>query len=296
MRTAISRAMLFILAAAIICGCSRLASGSERRRLEQPETFYVDVQCGDDNGVFDGRFPSQPFRTIQAAVDHVANNIDLAGHSATIQGAPAQVHKKGVVVKGFVGVGAIIIDLAGSYIWVDAGDCVSSEHMTTQPVILQNMRIRAEDVSTFGSGNGIIAQTPVYFGIGEGVVFDYCATTHMSSCSPGATIQILSSYTIIYGAPVHMQAACNGMIVTTGREWIVVTIKNRPMFWTAYAQSFMCGTIFLPKYYAQPGTVAYGPRYMCGMAGQIYTDGCARPDFFPGTHPGYFVGAGNNYQ
>ncbi len=226
----------------------------------------------------------------QDTINLIRDTIDLGGYTATIQLAASTTYTTPLKFYAFTGYGSIVVDGAGSTIYTTGDYPVASYGgAISQTVIFQN--IKFERAGTVGIPL-VIAQTPCYFVMGTGVTFGWASgASHMSSCSPGAIIQITSNYTITGDANIHMFATCNGLLTGTGSP-ITITASGTRTFYTSFARASDCGVIFAPAL-SFSGTF-HGPRYSVDFGAIDGTGGGA--NYFPGNSAGYISGNGGKFS
>jgi hypothetical protein len=253
-------------------------SAITRTKLTGPVSVNVDPVNGNDSNVI---VPGSilALKTIQAAYNLIVDSWDLNGNIVTIQGVAGATHTDALVItQGWVGPGAVTIDLGGGF-WSTTGASCLSVVDTALPGILT---VQNGTLATITSGNCILmAGSGANLFIGTGIKFGACAGSHMIA-QMFAHIEILNNYTITGGAPSgsHALAQLQGEI-----DWssAIVTVSGTPAF-ANFAAAYNLGLLLAFGGSAFSGS-ATGSRYLGTLNSVINTSG-GGANFFPGNAAG----------
>ncbi len=259
---------------------------SKKIVLSVDTTFYVSTAGSDSTG--DGS-SAAPWATIQKAADFLAEYVDAAGFTITIQLATAGTYNGAVSFsKPIAGVGngnpVVILGSVGSgasYIVQNtSGTALSSSASVVEIsglTIIGTGSMAAACITASTTG-GIIK-------IGAGVIFGATQGTHMLAYY-GGFINVEASYTISGGGTIHCSAASGGIILFT--QLITVTVSGTPAFSsyfvTAVAAAIDCRSVTFSG-------SATGTRYFANVGGTINTNG-GGANYFPGNAAGSTANGG----
>ena len=251
--------------------------------LSTNTTFYVATTGNDTTG--DGTL-SRPWATIQHAYDWVSSNINLNGHTLTIQiqngtyntGLTANSPVQGagnVVINGNNTPSAVVVAVTGSSCMVAAKTGVS---FTVQGMTLQ------ATISGGSGGIGIIATNGgnVFY---QNVVFGTCSSFQVYAAFGGST-QCIGSITVNGGAQVHIgayQGSATGGATVPPNPQITYTISGTPAYSIAFALAQAGGSIYIPTTIFSGS--ATGSRYQVSSNGVIDT-GAGGATYLPGNSSG----------
>jgi hypothetical protein len=202
-------------------------SAEVRELLTAGRTYYVRTDGSDSNtGLADTS--GGAFLTIQKAIDTVAS-LDLSTHNVTISVADGT-YTGAVVIKSVVGAGTVTIQGNTS---TPANVLISttSASAVTADGVRGSWALNGLKIETTTSGHGIACIANSALSISN-VHFGTVVNSHIR-CDSGASVTILTGYTIAGGAQRHWLAQRGGRIFKSGA--ITVTITGTPAFSTAFA-------------------------------------------------------------
>ena len=273
-------------------------SADRRWNLTADQTFFVDAVLGDDANDCLGP-GSGACKTPQAAMNHVADDVDGRGHVVTISLAAGQTFASALVkyptlgIRGMAGVKQLVIEGGGSaLITSSTWDAIDTQSLIDSGVLIQNIHLSSSAPTNLGQGFAVLVQHPAGIAIGNGVTFLACTGGHIGAQDAAAIVQLAGNYTIAGGAPTHLNAAVGGQIIQgQGAE---VTLTGTPNFSIAFALSFANGLIYTSSSFLSFRGAATGSRYYIQLNSVIFTGG-AGTGFFPGSGDGYVMSGGQYY-
>lgn len=262
-------------------------TANSRIPLTADTTWYVRSD-GDDNndGLTDSSGGAKA--TWQAAYDHVSQNFDLMGFTATIKAGDEGSTKTftgtyGIYAnKPWVG-GKLVIDGGANDAVISTTNyCLIFDSIAASgPVQVQNIKLTSSGASLIRCHGNVVVL------IGDGVNFGSTPSSHMWANQSGSVIQaVAATYTISGGAVAHAEPL-NGSTIFI--ENCSVTITGTPAF-----------TSFL---YANAGHIlihgntwtgsATGQRWWGQPGGSIQSNGEDLDSVTPGSTNGYANGVSN---
>lgn len=253
---------------------------AKRQKLTANLTLYYRSDGSDtNNGLTDS--PSGAFLTVQAAYNHAVSFYDFSGFTITIQAGneAGTVSFGGVdLTTSWTGGGALVFSGNGSSantIWGDNGTTNSDAFLvnTSLPssVTLQELTL------TSGNGNAINHQGFGIVNVGTDVNFGAVNQSHIQIFSSGATVNLLSNYTISGGGNFHWNIGPGSL----GSEVpITVTLTGSPSF-NVFARCDEGGEVFAPQI-TFSGSVGGGNSFQLIAGGTIIAGQIA--SYFPGTY------------
>ncbi len=201
------------------------ASTGLREKLSANRTYYVRTDGSDSNtGLVDSA--AGAFLTIQKAVDTIANTLDIAGYTVTIQVRDGTytgaVKLKNVV--GFAAAGNLVIQgnnstPANVIISISNTDCFTADGISSVWDI-KDMKLTTATgwYACLYTLNG----ATIRFG---NINFGSCSSMHVYARN--GRIQCLSNYTISGGGHCHWLANNNGFLFVQG---FTITLTGTPAF------------------------------------------------------------------
>ncbi len=253
-----------------------LKPGGYREKLTANRTYYVRTDGNDSN---DGltNDSSGAFLTIQKAVDVIAETLDIAGYTVTVQVGDGtytgSVSLKNVA--GFASPGNLIIQGNTStpsnvVISTTSANCFSVGNLAV------TWRIQYMKLQTTTSGSCIeVTACPFQF---RDLDFGSCAANHINVLMGGVVLVFGSAYTISGNAGVHWRAV-PGVINCQGKT---ITLTGTPAF-TYFASSQRCAIINVDGNTFSGS--ATGARYQAVLNGAINTNG-GGATYLPGNAAG----------
>lgn len=255
-----------------------------RTRATGALTLFVNGSTGNDNN--NGLSSSSPFKTLQAAMNNLANNYDMAGFTPTISiadgtytvtsGTPVckVLPVLGAPIVQFVGntgtPGNVIVNAVNANCWSVQSGAIAS--------------ITGVTFTATGSfpttGQGVSIQRGGLGSSGGAVVFGACAGGHI--VNGGGGFAISGAYSITGSAVVHFYAAECGSIDGTN---LTVTLSGSLNFSTAFAQTLVNGTINIGNPASFTGGTITGARYNASLGGVIDVQ-AQSTSLFPGNTAG----------
>lgn len=252
-----------------------------REMLTANRTYYVRTD-GDDSHTGLVNSAAGAFLTVQKAVDTIANTLDIAGKTVTVQIGDGT-YTGAVTLKNIVGfaeAGNLIIQgnngtPSNVIISTTSATCFSSDGLSTA------WDIKDLKVETTTSGNGLSAQRGSLIRYGN-LVFGACAGNHII-ITQTAKILALSNYSISGGAVRHFYASSGGYIVCQN---FTITLTADMSFTTAFAGAIVASSIINNGCtYSLGGHSITGKRYSATENSVIYTGG-GGASYYPGDSAG----------
>ena len=253
-------------------------SGGVREQLSASRTYYVDAANGNDAN--DGLTATQPFATIQRAVDAVAS-LDISIHNVTVIVADG-IYNEQVMLKDPQGYGyvtllgnaaspsSVVIDSTGYSMLVPG----------VRRWIVRGFRIQAAKHGMDIYDGALITLREMDFG--------FCAWSHLN-VRENARLYMPSSYLVSDGASSHFNVRNGGLIILQGA---VYTLSGTPHFSVSFANAETLG-LLRTRGSSFAGT-ATGMRYRV-FSNAIIDTGGAGTDHFPGDAAG-ITGSGGIYS
>ncbi len=253
-----------------------LASGLIRERLTGNRTYFVRTDGSDTNTGL-ANTSGGAFLTIQKAFDTIADTLDLAGFTPTVQigdgtytaGLNADTPLVGgalVNVRGNTGTPANVI------ISTTNNNCV------TNSIGNLSVNIGGFELRTTTSGNCLRAFNGGIITIGASCRFGACAESHFFF-SDGGLISVSADYSIVGGAVVHWNGFASSQLLCIGRT---ITLSGTPAFAFAFASSTQSGLYVFTNTFSGAAT---GTRYSVTLNGVIHTNG-GGATYLPGNASG----------
>jgi hypothetical protein len=222
-------------------------NNNSRLKLAANLDLYVATTGNDTTG--DGS-SGAPWLTIQKAIDHVANTLDLAGFNVTIlvaDGTYAEsVQLRSVVGEGSVNLRGNTTTPANVLISPASGDCFQRSMYTDGNRVPYD--IRGFKVVAPSGRQGFWIRSPAYVLIRE-IDFGVCAH-HVIADGPGARVFITGPYTVSGNADVHIWARYGALVYMEGT--FTVTFSGSRA-WAAFGW-FVTGQ---SQINAEPATITY---------------------------------------
>ncbi|MFZ0271007.1 MAG: hypothetical protein WAL34_04070 [Acidobacteriaceae bacterium] len=250
-----------------------------RTVLTANTTFYVSTSGNDSTG---SGTSGAPWATIQHAFNYIANDIDLAGYTATVQLADGT-YAAAQVSQPWVGGGPANVILQGNSV-TPSNTVITSNSTNSLQAVNTGVGFTYQDLELANTLAGSSCAFAAYGGQliqGPNVVFGAAATCHISIGWNGI-FYLAGSYTIAGGAATHLQCYSNGTIFVG--PGITVTLLGTPAFSGAFA-SVNTGSVFFQTPVASFSGSATGARYSVGLNGVIMTQGSG-VNYLPGNGAG----------
>jgi hypothetical protein len=250
-----------------------------REKLTANRTYYVRPDGNDNNdGLEDSA--SRAFLTIQKAVDVVCETLDMGRYQVTIQ-CGSGTYTGNVVLSSWVGKLTPILrgDAANhSAVVVTSTSGVTIQLSVPSSWTLQDLEIRSNastGTSLQAAFSCVIYLDGVNFGAGR---------YHIEPIL-GATIQILSNYTISSGCQRHINCKFSGNLTAYG---VTVTLSGSPAWATAFV---LCAYGAVEMLSVTFSGVSTGTRYSL-LANGLLSTGGGGANYFPGSLAGTTVTGG----
>jgi hypothetical protein len=259
------------------------AGALTRTKLSANLTLYVDSgTLGNDAN--SGLTSATPFKTIQAAYDHLADTYDVSGYIATIQCA-AGTYTSGLLTnKAVIGAnGPKSVRLLGGattsnfVISTTGKDCINLGGAPATGTAAANsfgstvLTIGGFKLTTSSSGSGIVVSgggaalvlgDPVS---GYKIEFGSCVNDHMIFAHNAWGI-VGTDYSISGGAAIHAATESGAVLALHGAT---VTITGTPAFSTAFAYASTGSKLYMDSMTFNGS--ASGVRWLALSLGLIYT-------------------------
>jgi len=237
------------------------ASTGLREKLSANRTYYVRTDGSDSNtGLVDSA--AGAFLTIQKAVDTIANTLDIAGYTVTIQVRDGTytgaVTLKNVV--GFAAAGNLVIQgnsgtPANVVVSVTNADCFAADGISS---VWDIKDMKLTTVTGYYACLYAVNGAAIRFG---NINFGSCSNVQIYTRN--GRIQCLSNYTISGGSNYHWLANNNGFLFIQG---FTITLTGTPAF-TYFAVAQQVG-MALVNNNTYSGS-ATGSRYLADTNGVI---------------------------
>lgn len=253
-----------------------LAPTTIRERLAANRTYWVRPD-GSDTHTGLANTAGGAFLTKQKAYDTVANTLDLAEFTVTIQVGDGAYPGSLVVSQGWVGGGAVVVQ--GNV--ASPASCVVSAALAFQVTAPLPGTLTLKGFKTTSNGNYHIQHG------GVGTVnfgnWDFAGTgspAQITARRVGAQLVCTAPYTISSGANLHIEAIRHAGVLLNNQT---ITLAGNPAWTTAFASILRLanleanGTTF-----SGPAT---GPRYVVDDRSLISTNG-GGATFLPGSMAG----------
>lgn len=243
-----------------------------REPLAAARTYYVRTDGNDANtGLIDSA--AGAFRTIQRAVNEVAEDLDLGGYGVAIQ-VRSGTYQENVKLKPFLGTASVTLrgdntTPANVVIAPSSGSCLAANAASTW--IFEGFRVTSAD------SHGIACVAPLLF---QNIEFGPCAGFHVY-CATGADVSVLGAYRISGGASAHIATDSSG--ATVRMEGRAVTLVGTPAFSTAFVYAVRGSAVIAGG--ATFSASATGARYSAQSNAVVDTGG-GGATFFPGSVAG----------
>jgi hypothetical protein len=249
--------------------------------------YYVNPATGNDSN--DGKTPATAWQTLGHAYNWIQRSIDFAGYTVTVHCAD------GTYTTGVTAVGICRGQAGpGSFVFIgntsNPSNClVSSAGVCFYCGSGAKLNIQGFKVTVSGNYSASVACSGAGSEMTLGVM-DYGPSgpqgagnaNNQISCGGGASINMVSSYTISGGAAAHIVASANGSISCVG---LTISIGGTPNFTVSFANAQENGTLYLNDILNHQNIyvgAATGQRYSVMANGVIFTYG-AGPNYIPGT-------------
>lgn len=254
-----------------------------KARLAANLTIAVNSSTGNDTT---GNL-TNPFRTLQAAVDYVYRNVDLNGFNVLFMAAGA--FTAGVSVYGlFMGQGEasqVTINLGSATINAANGNCFSVNN--GRITVLNGGQLSA---TGSGAGQGCVMSVggggEIQFGQTN---FANCTQAHIL-VSSGGSANAIQDYTISStSALYHLSAISFGSISISGR----VVVMSAGLTASTFASSLQGAIYAVGTTFTGAGVAAaVCPKFNVDVWGSIFVGG-AGINLFPGNSPGTVAAKGD---
>jgi hypothetical protein len=257
------------------------AAATYREKLTANRTYYVRTDGSDSNTGL-ANTAGGALLTIQKAIDVVAEAVDTAGYTVTIQVGAGTYTGANVITGQFVGAGAVVIQgdtttPANVVVSVTSGHCFRATAGTY-------VTITGFKVQTTTSGLGLVAEygSTMIVGVME---FGACVTGHWYAAQSG-TMLCLSNYTVSGGGAYHWHSDSTGCLIYVANN--TITITGTPAFSSFFA-GVSQGKIKCPGITFSGS--ATGPRFLSHFNGSIDT-GSGSLTYLPGDSAGSVLDGG----
>lgn len=247
----------------------------KRRRtvLTAALSLYVRTDGSDTNNGM-SNVAGGAFLTLQAAINYVANKLDLNGNAVTIQ-VGAGTYAAGVTIDGpFVGTsGGGSVSLVGDtttpsnvLISVTSANCIVAQNGAV-------VNVGGFKVVAATSGIGLAATTSARIIQTGKMDFGACATSHFNVASGGKITNFGVNYDITGAAPAHWLANGTGSLVSV--QLSTITITGTPAFSSQFASaSSLCHVLCNANTFSGSAT---GTRYSATLNAVIESGGATLP-------------------
>jgi hypothetical protein len=257
--------------------------GGSRTILTGNKTYYVATTGNDANPGTSG----SPWLTIQHAINVIANTIDLAGFTATINVGNGT-YTGGVLINSpFTGGGSVLLNgNTGS----PSSCIISTTSADAIAVTNATLHVQGFTVQTTTAGNGIKAGVNGAIYLDGAMNFGNCVNDHMNAIEAGSFIGINANYTISGNSTSggHWVAQYAGAQISCIGQ--TITLTGTPSFGSAFAY---CdgGYLIIPSNTFSGS--ATGPRYAASNNGVINTGG-GGATYLPGSSSGTGTNSGTS--
>lgn len=262
-----------------------------RIRLGAATTIYVDGTNGNDSNSGLAPGVGNALKTIQAAINLVANNYDLNGFNVTIQVANGTYTAGGQVNAPWVGTGIVLIQgdivTPANVIVSTAGNCfvLGASGTLTGFTGYAGCRLQLAGLKLVSAGGtSIVANNQSYIALAGNMEFGAALTGHIS-LARGSVFQTLpacAGYTISGGAATHL--TMNQSCMINYAVAVTITLTGTPAFSSAFVNIIRCSTWSTGGGVTFSGS-ATGVRYSVSLNGVLDTGG-GGANFFPGNSAG----------
>lgn len=283
-----------IAAVVMLIAISTFAQSTARIPIRDPltsdRTYYVRTDGNDNNsGLLNDS--ANAVLTIQHAVDLVSQDLDLAGHSVTIQ-VGTGAYNAPVVLTRCVGTKKVTLQ----------GDASTPSNVTITlssgtPISVDDgaiWKVRGFKLSTTAGGYNCLETTnnsTTYF---DSIDFGACSGIHIWA-NKNCTISTSGNYTISGGAQYHLGVFHGAYVeIATLAASRTVTLVGTPSFSGAFALVLRNATILADQGALTFSGSATGKRYVVVLNGVLDSNG-GGTTFFPGNSAG-LVATGGQYQ
>lgn len=257
---------------------SYIRSPDVRRVLTSAVTYYVRTDGSDsNNGLSDTA--GGAFRSAQKAVDTIADTLDIASQTVTVQIADGT-YTSPIILRNVVGYSAPgnLIIKGNSGASANVVLSTTSADAVLAGGISAVWQIKDVKLQTTTGGNGLNINQGAILQFGN-INFGACAGYHIL-CQQGSFVKAISSYAISGGALAHGQASQRAQIGIFG---VNLTITNTPAFSTAFADVRSLG-LFVSGSNTFTGS-ATGSRYSVTQNSLLETFGSGST-YLPGNAAG----------
>jgi hypothetical protein len=243
-----------------------------REVLTANRTYYVRTDGSDSNNGL-ANTAGGAFLTIQKAINTIAA-LDISTYDVTIQVGDGTYTGTATVNGPWVGSGTVTLSgnltTPSNVLLNSAGSCIVVQ--SGGRLTVQGMRLQA-------AGGCLVATTNGFINMLTKIEFGTTSFAHVY-VSMGGNIASTSNYSIVGGAPVHMQAESGGDI-----QFILmtVTLTGTPNFAAAFAVGGRAGIV--ESYMQTFSGSATGARYSAAQNSVIFTNG-GGANYFPGNAAG----------
>lgn len=243
-----------------------------REKLTAARTYYVRTDGSDSNNGLSNT-SGGAFLTIQKAVDVACASLDTSTYTVTIQVADGT-YTGAVYMKAFVGAGSVVIqgnNATPSNVVISTTSATAFANSSPSGLSVLDMKIQ-----TTTGGYCLAAQNGATLSFSN-IVFGAAAWGHIYTDTCGS-VSINGNYSIVGGAPYHIQLLTNGVISCYSRT---VTLTGTPAFSAAYLSL----TTGAAAYYASNTFTgsATGKRYDISLNGVATTAAATLPGNVAGT-------------
>lgn len=250
-----------------------LQGASIREKLAGDRTYYVRTDGSDSNN---GRANTSggAFLTIQAAVDVVADTLDLNNKTVTIQVGDGT-YTGAVSIRRFVGRGTLVIQGNSG----TPANVVISTTSASAFSIAQGAVVTVKDmkIQTTTSGYAFVVTS---YAVLTFTNINFGALAGGGFYQEASTVSATGNYTISGGAPYHVYATGGARFVCTSRT---VTISGTPAFSSAFAAG-ISGAVIEVASNTYSGS-ATGKRYDVAL-NAICNTGGGGATYLPGNSAG----------
>jgi hypothetical protein len=253
-----------------------------RKRVTQATTFFVNASTGNDNNT--GLASNTAFATIQAAINNLYQNYDMAGYQATIQladGTYTAANGTSVAVfpAALLGVGQVVLQgntSSPGNVIISASNADSIQAGSGVRLSCQGFTVQATG-APITTGAGLRVTFGAQVQVTQAVVFGACGGGHMVV---EGHLAFTGNYTVSGSAPWHYCATEGGSIDVVNAT---ITVTGTPNFTTSFAHVLLCGNIsFVSANYSGAAT---GVFFDVQQNGVINASGRGT-SYFPGNQAG----------
>ena len=268
---------------------------NSRQVLSGNHIYHVATPAGGGSDTTGDGSTANPWATVDFAVTWVQENLDVGGHTVTIEVADGiyndPIPAAGALI-GATGPGQLVIlgnsgDNTAVVFHCTGADCLDVQAGAS--IWIKDITLQST-ASGGAGGNGLTAS---YAGelLMSNCNFGACSGNHMYAAAGGSII-VMGSYSISGGAQCHAQAATEGYIEMSSYpdRGVHLTISGNPNFSGGFTVAGAGSISAANNSFTGSAT---GPRYDAHLNGVIFTNNHGA-SYFPGSVAGS-VSTGGQY-